>query len=401
TAVVPTRTPSNTPTGTAVVPTNTPSNTPTNTAVVPTNTRTNTPTGTAVAPTNTPSNTPTNTAVVPTNTRTNTPTNTAVAPTSTATNTPTNTAAVPTNTRTNTPTNTAVVPTNTPSNTPTHTAVVPTSTILPSTTATAPPSTATALPTQTPGVATATPVPTSTAVVPTATLPPGQTPTAVATATVCPLPFTDVDVYNPFYVYIRCLYCRGIVSGYADNTFRPYNNISRGQVAKIVTLAAGFSDTIPSGQQTFTDVPYGSPFWVYVERAALHNVINGYNTPGNCPTGIPCFLPYNDVTRGQLAKMDSNAAGYNDDPAGAVSFADVPATDPFYVYIHRLARRGIVSGYDCGSGGLNACTGLPETCGPGNLPYFRPCKAVTRGQAAKFVANTFFPVNCAPGPAGR
>ncbi|HUS16530.1 MAG TPA: S-layer homology domain-containing protein [Chloroflexia bacterium] len=114
---------------------------------------------------------------------------------------------------------------------------------------------------------------------------------------------------------------------------------------------------------------------------------------------MPCFLPYNDVARGQLAKMDSQAAGYTDVPApGTLSFADVPENSPFWLYIERLARRGIISGYNCGSAQLNLCTGLPETCGPGNLPYFRPCNPVTRGQTAKIVTNTFFPTNCAPGP---
>ena len=34
-------------------------------------------------------------------------------------------------------------------------------------------------------------------------------------------------------------------------------------------------------------------------------------------------------------------------------------------------------------------------------PYYRPCANVTRGQTSKIIANTFFPVNCAPGPALR
>ncbi|HUS13950.1 MAG TPA: S-layer homology domain-containing protein [Chloroflexia bacterium] len=227
-------------------------------------------------------------------------------------------------------------------------------------------------------------MPTSTSIVPTAT--------PVATVTICPLPFTDVDVYNPFYVYIRCLYCRGIVSGYADNTFRPFTNITRGQVAKIVTLAAGYTDAVPSTQQSFTDVPYSSAFWIYIERAALHNVISGYNTPASCSTGVPCFLPYNNVTRGQLAKMDSQAAGYADAvPSTAQSFTDVPYSNPFWLYIERLARRGIINGYACGLPPAGACDSL-------NRPWFLPFTDVTRGQASKIVANTFFPVNCAPGP---
>jgi hypothetical protein len=213
------------------------------------------------------------------------------------------------------------------------------------------------------------------------------------------MPFTDVGLYNPFYIYIRCLYCRGIVSGYSDNTFRPYNNVTRGQVAKIVVLAAGFPLINPPAP-TFTDVPPGSPFYVYIETAAAHAVIDGYNTPASCPTGVPCFLPSNNVTRGQLAKMDSQAAGYSDQPPpGAQSFADVLPGDVFWLYIERLARRGIISGYDCGHPVLNPCTGLLETCDSLRRPYYRPCAPITRGQTAKIVANTFFPVNCAPGPA--
>ena len=98
-------------------------------------------------------------------------------------------------------------------------------------------------------------------------------------------------------------------------------NVTRGQVAKIVANAAGFSDAIPSTQQTFTDVPYSNPFWLYIERLAEPGTayISGYSTSPPCPAGqAPCFLPGNHVTRGQMAKIDANAAGYTDaDPLDA------------------------------------------------------------------------------------
>jgi hypothetical protein len=222
-------------------------------------------------------------------------------------------------------------------------------------------------------------------------LTPTLTPTAVPT---CDLPFTDVDQYNPFYVYIRCLYCRGIISGYADNTFRPYNTITRGQVAKLIANAAGFFETIPSDQQTFADVPVSNPFWPFVERLAGRGVISGYSCGG---PGEPCdganrpyFRPTNLISRGQLAKIDSNAAGYNDIPDPVPAFTDVPLSQPFWVYIARLAHRGIISGYECGGPG--------EPCDGQNLPYFRPTANISRGQTSKIAANTFFPINCAPGP---
>lgn len=198
--------------------------------------------------------------------------------------------------------------------------------------------------------------------------------------------------YSPFYIYIRCLYCRGIISGYADNTFRPYSNVTRGQAAKMISNSAGFNEAV--SEQTFADVPPSSPFYVYIERLARRGMINGYDDG--------TFRPLRPVTRGQLAKIDANAAGYTDiPPAGTKSFADVSPNDPFYTYIERLARRGIVSGYECGSGAVNACTGAVETCDRAGRPYFRACVNITRAQTSKIDANTFFPNACAPGPARK
>ena len=58
----------------------------------------------------------------------------------------------------------------------------------------------------------------------------------------------------------------------------------------------------------------------------------------------------------------------------------------FWGWIEALADNGAISGYLYGN---------PEPCvPPGNRPYFRPNNQVTRGQAAKIVANTYFP-DCA------
>jgi hypothetical protein len=238
------------------------------------------------------------------------------------------------------------------------------------------------------GCATPTPVSTATGT---------ATSTALATATSCPMTFTDVDRYNPFYIYIRCLYCRGIVSGYADNTFRPYNNLTRGQAAKVVSNAAGITDAV-SGQR-YVDVPTSHPFYLWIMRLTNRGYMGGYST---CPgTGTPCFRPEQNVTRGQLAKIVSNAAQFTDSiPSTVQSFADVPSSNTFWLWIERLSRRGIISGYDCGTGYINPCTGVAETCDSTRRPYYRWCANVTRGQASKIVANTFFPINCAPGSPG-
>jgi hypothetical protein len=229
----------------------------------------------------------------------------------------------------------------------------------------------------------------------TATSAASATRTSVATPTACTIAFSDVPTDNTFYPFVRCLACRGIINGYPDGTFRPNNYVTRGQLAKIVSLSAGFTE--PVSGQTFEDVAPGSTFYDYVERLASHEVMGGYQCgidpaepcgPGN----RPYFRPNAGATRGQLTKIVSNAAAFNDTiPAGQHNFTDVPEGSTFHLYVERLLlnRSGVMSGYSCG--------GTAEPCDPENHPYFRPGNPLTRGQTAKIVANTFFPGCGTPG----
>jgi hypothetical protein len=81
-------------------------------------------------------------------------------------------------------------------------------------------------------------------------------------------------------------------------------------VAKIDASAAGYNDPLPSGQQTFADVPPTHPFWAWIELVALHGVISGYTCGG---PGEPCdgqnrpyYRAYAPATRGQTAKIVAN-----------------------------------------------------------------------------------------------
>jgi poly(hydroxyalkanoate) depolymerase family esterase len=122
-------------------------------------------------------------------------------------------------------------------------------------------------------------------------------PIATATPTACPIQFSDVPSDNTFYSYVRCLACRGIVSGYGDGTFKPDAPVTRGQLAKIVSGAAGFSD--PVSGQTFADVPAGSTFYAYIERLASRQVMSGYPCGG---PGEDCD-PRRGRTSGQMKAL--------------------------------------------------------------------------------------------------
>jgi N-acetylneuraminic acid mutarotase len=237
----------------------------------------------------------------------------------------------PTTVATNTATRT---PTTAPSSTRTPTR---TSTTVPSATSTAPPPPSnTPVPptaTATSPAATATSpaaTATNTQPVPSVTVPPAtETGTAVPTdtpgpsPTSCTIEFTDVPVTNTFYPFVRCLACQGIVEGY----------------------------------------PCGGDF-----------------EPCD-PDNNPYFRPNNYVTRGQIAKIVSESAGFNEPvPSTQQSFEDVPSASPFWEYVERLYSRNVVGGYQCGIDPAEPC--VP----PENRPYFRPDHGATRGQLTKIVS---------------
>ncbi len=246
----------------------------------------------------------------------------------------------------------------------------------------------------------ATVAPSSTPTTPPATVVPSATSTVGPTA--CPIQYVDVPPGSEFYPYIRCLACRKIANGYAcggpgepcdpNNTgyFHPFHPITRGQIAKMVSNAAGFGED--PGPQIFEDVPPTHPFYQFINRLTMRGHMGGYpcGAPGEpCvpPGNRPYFRPGAYATRGQVSKIVANAAGITTPiPAGTQTYEDVPSSNPFWVYIERLTALGVMSGYPCG--------GVGEPCvPPGNRPYFRPFAQITRGQTSKIVANTFYP-NC-------
>ena len=192
------------------------------------------------------------------------------------------------------------------------------------------------------------------------------------------------------------LACNGVISGYADGTFRPYNNTTRAQQVKIVVLGFGRPIVTPTpGAYTFHDVPVGAPFFDVIETGAADGIISGYDCGG---PGEPCdaahrpyFRPNASVTRGQLSKIDVIAAGWAQiDPPAPGTFEDVQPGTVFYKVVETAACHGVISGYDCGGPG--------EPCDPGNRPYFRQYNNAIRGQIAKIVylSITGPPGTCAP-----
>ncbi|HUS14549.1 MAG TPA: hypothetical protein VM536_05965 [Chloroflexia bacterium] len=141
----------------------------------------------------------------------------------------------------------------------------------------------------------------------------------------------------------------------------------------------GSSAVLP--RQTFADVPPNHPFWLFVERVADRQVLEGVpcGEPGEpCDAqGRPYFHAAAPTTVGELAAAIALARRYREIPEGQ-TFADVPPTSLVYLAIERLARRGILPRQACGD------TGWP--CDAQNRPYVRVSAPVTRGDLAQILA---------------
>jgi hypothetical protein len=197
--------------------------------------------------------------------------------------------------------------------------------------------------------------------------------------------FSDVPT-NYFAVdWINDLALRQYISGYSQNDgtllFRPSNTATRGQLSKMVVLAAGWPLVAPTNP-TFADVDSNYSLYTFVETAVAHGVVGGYACGG---AGEPCdgqnrpyFRPGNNVTRAQTSKMIVVSRGWSLRIPPSPTFADVATDNSLYGYVETAVAHGVVGGYPCGGAG--------EPCDGQNRPYYRPGNNVTRAQLSKMLS---------------
>ncbi|MFJ7731633.1 DUF6612 family protein [Lysinibacillus sp. NPDC097231] len=110
----------------------------------------------------------------------------------------------------------------------------------------------------------------------------------------------DVNSSSPYFKAIVTSINLGVVEGYEDNTFRPDETITRGQMAMMVAKAAGLT---AKGESPFTDVPQSSPYADAVTALYEAGIAKGISATE--------FGVDKNVTRGQLATFIVNALDIN------------------------------------------------------------------------------------------
>ncbi|GEM_PF-2011990 len=162
-------------------------------------------------------------------------------------------------------------------------------------------------------------------------------PVTVKAAAAVIIPFSDVKESDWACDYIMNLYDKGIIKGYPDGTFRPNQEVTREQAAKMITLGAGLK--YQGKKANFPDVDPNGEMSPYIAALVEKGAIRGY------PDGS--FRPKQSITRGQIAQIVAKAFDLEMGKLPA-NFKDLPAGDAGK-YIKILASNGIVKGYSDGS----------------------------------------------------
>ena len=155
--------------------------------------------------------------------------------------------------------------------------------------------------------------------------------------------------------YIQKLSDSGVIAGFPDGTFRPDDAVTRGELAKIVSLAFGYTQAIGN---TFFDVSNDAWYAPYVYGLAEHGILIGDD-------GL--FRPLDNLTRQDVAVVCARLlSGYSIlNSSAEISYPDNAAiSDYARSAVQALSEAGIMAGDEQG---------------------FRPADSITRGEFAALI----------------
>lgn len=131
----------------------------------------------------------------------------------------------------------------------------------------------------------------------------------------------------------------GIVNGYGDGSFRPNQNISRQEFAKVIAVFMGY--TVQGDISGFTDVDPSGFFAPYLAMCVEAGVLKG--------DGSGLMRPTDYVTREEASAMLCRALGLKTDGA-VLNFTDNGNVFTWFRgEVAALARTGLIVGYPDGS----------------------------------------------------
>jgi hypothetical protein len=130
---------------------------------------------------------------------------------------------------------------------------------------------------------------------------------------------------------------QGLITGYADKTFKPGNKISRAEFVAIVNRAFGLME---QDQQNYKDVPKDKWYYSEIAKAKLAGYISGFEDGS--------FMPEANVSRQEAAKMIYELMKLNEksDISSLNGFKDAGQIPQWSsLYLNAVIAAGYMSGY--------------------------------------------------------
>ncbi|MBT2640367.1 S-layer homology domain-containing protein [Bacillus sp. ISL-39] len=154
---------------------------------------------------------------------------------------------------------------------------------------------------------------------------------------------------------------KGIIGGYADDTFRPNEIVTRAQAAIMIGRAKGLPGEQPVDTR-FPDVPASVTGSGYIHELEKIDALTGY--------GDGTYRPHEPVKRGDATVhlIRSGIAPSDQQPYPKNPFTDVSSSQLSGDFVIIAYHNGIVDGYADGT--------------------FRPYESITRAQFSVFMARS-------------
>lgn len=184
------------------------------------------------------------------------------------------------------------------------------------------------------------------------------------------IPFSDVSPEHWAYDAISYFYSAEVINGMNDTIYAPDENISREQLAKLLSVLFGKTATVDT--PTFVDVP--KERWSYPFIESVKAYLTGYFPAG----GTPFFNPAAKATREDIAYALVRISGYTSGDSSILeAFSDAASVSPKLVpFVAAAVENGLLQGYN---------------------GMLRPQEGITRAEAAMLLFRAIKqPVNPAP-----
>lgn len=147
-------------------------------------------------------------------------------------------------------------------------------------------------------------------------------------------PFKDIISAHPYYDILHQMRDQGIITGYSDGTFKPYDKITRQHAAVLIQRVKTLAPKV--NLKAYTDVPKTHPYYNAIMQLQQTGLIKA-DSKGN-------FNPNKELTRGEMALILANA--FNLTAKGKHPFKDVSQTTDEGKAIAALYEAEVTTGYE-------------------------------------------------------